>query len=44
MHLQGEYFEGDQIKFVLLIVLCVLCPKVGFVLHRRRILGDVLTV
>ena len=35
-HLQGEYFEGNQIKFVIFIVLCVLSPKVGYFLDRLR--------
>ena len=38
MHLQGEYFERDQIKFEIFVVLCVLCPKVGYFLHRTRVI------
>ena len=34
VHLQGEYFEGDLIKFVIFVVLYVLRPKVRYFLDR----------
>ena len=37
VHLQEEYFEEDEIKFVIFIVLCVLCPKVEYFLDRLLI-------
>ena len=37
VHLQREYFERDQIIFVIFIVSCVLCPKVGYFLDRPYI-------
>ena len=33
-------FEENLIKFVIFIVLCVLCPKVGYFLDRPRARGS----
>ena len=40
VHLQREYFERDQIIFVIFIVSCVLCPKVGYFLDRLCVAGE----
>ena len=39
--LARKHFKGNYIKFVIFLVLCVLCPKVTYFLDRPRISYEV---